>query len=310
MSLRTRAIALAAVAAVSALALAGCSSGNPLDSSSSSSSAKPGGAIVVGSANFPESEIIAQIYTQALKQNGVDASIKPNIGAREVYLKALQDGSIDLVPEYSGSLLQYYDPKSDAKSSDDVYAALSDALPKGYEVLDQSKAQDKDSYNVTKEFSQKYDVTSLSDLKNVTEPLKVGANPEFAERPYGIKGLQQAYGVTATLDPISDSGGPLTVKALLDGTVNLADIYTTSSAIKNNGFVTLKDPKNIIIAENVVPVINDKKVTDKVKNVLNTVSGALTTDDLVSLNDKSSGSAKESASQIAKEWLDSKNLFK
>lgn len=309
MSLRTRGIALAAIAAVSALALAGCSSGTPLDSSSTSSG-KSGGAIVVGSANFPESEIIAQIYTQALKDNGVSASIKPNIGAREVYLKALQDGSIDLVPEYSGSLLQYYNAKSTAKSSDDVFAALSDALPKGFEVLDQSKAEDKDSYNVTKEFSEKNNVTSLSDLKQVDTPLKVAANPEFAERPYGIKGLQSEYGVTATLDPISDSGGPLTVKALLDGTVQLADIYTTSSAIKDNGFVTLKDPKNMIIAENVVPVINENKVTDKVKSVLNKVSAALTTDDLVTMNDKSSGSAKESAVQIAKEWLSSKNLFK
>lgn len=309
MSLRKRGIALVAVAAVSALALAACSSNNPLGSSSTSSS-KGGGAIVVGSANFPESEIIAQIYTQALTSNGVDASIKPNIGAREVYLKALQDGSIDLVPEYSGSLLQYYNPKSPAKSSGDVYAALSDALPKGYEVLDQSKAEDKDSFNVTKEFSQKYHVTSLSDLKSVSIPLTIGANPEFAERPYGIKGLKSVYGATVALDPISDGGGPLTVKALLDGTVQLADIYTTSSAIKDNGFVTLKDPKNMIIAENVVPIINDGKVTDKVKNVLNTVSAAITTDDLVSMNDKSSGSAKESAAQIAKEWLASKNLFK
>ncbi|MHA7986709.1 ABC transporter substrate-binding protein [Rathayibacter sp. CAU 1779] len=308
MSLKSRSIALAAVAALSVVALAGCASSSPLDSSSTSTS-KAGGSIVVGSANFPESEIIAQIYTQALKDNGVDASIKPNIGAREVYLKALQDGSIDLIPEYSGSLLQYYDSKSPAQSSDDVYAALSDALPKGYQVLDQSKAQDADSYNVTKEFSQKYGVTSLSDLKKVTVPLTVGANPEFADRPYGIKGLKSAYGVTATLDPISDGGGPLTVKALQDGTVQLADIYTTSSAIKDNDFVTLKDPKNIIIAENVVPVINSSKVTTKVSNVLNKVSANLTTDDLVTMNDKSSGSAKESAAQIAKEWLAEKNLF-
>ncbi|WP_243063269.1 ABC transporter substrate-binding protein [Humibacter sp. RRB41] len=308
MALKSRIISAAAAAALGALALAGCSSGNPLDSSTTSS-ANSGGAIVVGSANFPESEIIAQIYTQALASNGVKTSIKPNIGAREAYLKALQDGSIDLVPEYSGSLLQYYDAKTTAQSSTDVYAALSDALPKGYQVLNQSKAEDKDSYNVTKAFSEKYNVTSLSDLKSVSIPLTVGANPEFADRPYGIPGLKSAYGVTATLDPISDSGGPLTVKALQDGTVQLADIYTTSSAIKDNGFVTLKDPKNIIIAENVLPVINSKKVTDKVKSVLNAVSGALTTDDLVSMNDKASGSAKESAAQIAKEWLSEKNLF-
>lgn len=309
MALRTRIITAAVAAAVSALALAACSSGSPLDSSTTSA-AKSGGPIVVGSANFPESEIIAQIYTQALQDNGVNATIKPNIGAREVYLKALQDGSIDLVPEYSGSLLQYYDASTPAQSSGDVYAALSDALPKGFEVLNQSKAEDKDSYNVTEAFSQKYHVTSLADLKGLNIPLKVGANPEFQSRPYGIPGLKKAYGVTATLDPISDGGGPLTVKALQDNTVQLADIYTTSSAIKDNHFVTLKDPKNIIIAENVVPIINDKQASDKVKSVLNKVSAALTTDDLVAMNDKSSGSAKESAQQIAQEWLAQANLFK
>ncbi|MGN6128376.1 MAG: ABC transporter substrate-binding protein [Humibacter sp.] len=308
MALKSRIVSAAAVAALSALALAACSSGNPLDNSSTSSP-KAGGSIVVGSANFPESEIIAQIYTQALTKNGVKASITPNIGAREAYLKALQDGSIDLVPEYSGSLLQYYDAKTTAQSSADVYAALSDALPKGYEVLDQSSAQDADSYNVTKEFSQKYNVTSLSDLKNVSVPITVGANPELADRPYGIPGLKSAYGVNATLDPINDGGGPLTVKALLDNTVQMADIYTTSSAIKDNGLVTLKDPKHIIIAENVVPVIASAKVDDKVKSVLNKVSGALTTDDLVTLNEKAAGSSKESAQQIAQEWLAQKNLF-
>jgi len=308
MALKSRIISAAAVAALSALALAACSSGNPLDNSSSSSP-KAGGPTVVGSANFPESEIIAQIYTQALNDNGVKASITPNIGAREAYLKALQDGSIDLVPEYSGSLLQYYDAKTTAQSSADVYAALSDALPKGYEVLNQSSAQDADSYNVTKEFSQKYNVTSLSDLKNVPVPITVGANPELADRPYGIPGLKSAYGVNATLDPINDGGGPLTVKALLDNTVQMADIYTTSSAIKDNGLVTLKDPKHIIIAENVVPVIASAKVDDKVKSVLNKVSGALTTDDLVTLNEKAAGSSKESAQQIAQEWLSQKNLF-
>ena len=309
MALKSRIVSAAAVAALGALALAGCSSGNPLDSSTTSS-AKAGGTVVVGSANFPESEIIAQIYTQALAANGVKTSITPNIGAREAYLKALQDGSIDLVPEYSGSLLQYYDKNSTAQSSTDVYAALSDALPKGYEVLNQSKAQDADSFNVTKEFSEKYNVTSLSQLKNVPVPITVGANPEFADRPYGPQGLKSVYGVNVTLDPISDGGGPLTVKALLDNTVQMADIYTTSSAIKDNDLVTLKDPKHIIIAENIVPVINSSKVTDKVRSVLNTVDGALTTDDLVSLNDKASGSAKESAAQIAKGWLAEKHLFK
>ena len=115
--------------------------------------------------------------------------------------------------------------------------------------------------------------------------------------------------MTATLLPISDSGGPNTVKALVDGQAQLADIYTTTPAITQNHLVTLADPENLIVAQNVVPLITKKKASERVTNVLNTVQGALTTEDLIAMNTKSSGSAKESAEQIAKEWLASKNLF-
>ncbi|WP_314148659.1 ABC transporter substrate-binding protein [uncultured Leifsonia sp.] len=292
------------LAAGALLALSACSSGGGAFSSDSPSSASGGSSsVTIGSAAFGESEILMQIYGQALAANGVTVNYKPSIGQRDVYLKALQDGSIDLIPEYSGNLLQFYDKNSTASSSDDVYAALNDALPKGFEVLDQSKAQDADSYNVTKEFSDKYKVTSLEDLKNVTVPLTVGANPEFATRPYGIPGLKSAYGVTATLKPISDSGGPLTVAALKNGDVQLADIYTTTPAIKDNGFVVLKDPKNLIAAQNILPLINSSKASAKVKEVLNKVSAELTTDDLITMNGENQGSSKTQPDVIAKEWL-------
>ncbi|MFF1632956.1 ABC transporter substrate-binding protein [Leifsonia sp. NPDC058248] len=294
-------IAAGVLAAGAVLALSACSSGgNALGGSTSSSSSDT---VTVGSAAFGESEIIAQIYAQALESKGVKVNTKLSIGQRDVYLKALQDGSIDLIPEYSGNLLQFYSKDSTATSSDDVYAALNDALPKGFEVLDQSEAQDADSYNVTKAFSDKYGVTSLSDLSKVTIPLVVGANPEFATRPYGIPGLKSAYGVTATLKPISDSGGPLTVAALKNGDVQLADIYTTTPAIKDNNFVTLKDPKNLIAAQNIVPLINTKKASNTVKDVLNQISKQLTTDDLIQLNGENQGAAKAQPDALAKEWL-------
>ncbi|HEY8281546.1 MAG TPA: ABC transporter substrate-binding protein [Leifsonia sp.] len=297
-------IAAGILAAGAVLALSACSSGGgALGGNTSSSSSSSGDSITVGSAAFGESEILMQIYAQALQANGVKVSTKPSIGQRDVYLKALQDGSIDLIPEYSGNLLQFYSKNSTATSSNDVYAALNDALPSGFEVLDQSKAQDADSYNVTKDFSQKYNVKSLSDLSKVTVPLTVGANPEFAQRPYGIPGLKSTYGVTATLKPISDSGGPLTVAALKNGDVQLADIYTTTPAIKDNGFVTLEDPKNLIAAQNVVPLINAKKASSKVKEVLNKVSAELTTSDLIDLNGENQGSSKTAPDVVAKEWL-------
>jgi len=306
-----RTLLLAAGAlALGTLGLAACSSGDPLaaDTPRSSGSAS-GGSIVVGSAAFPENEILAYVYAGALNANGIQASVKPNIGARDVYLAALTDGSIDLVPEYTGNLLQYYDAGTTALSSEQVYAELQSALPAGFQVLEQAQAQDADSYNVTEQFSQQYGVTSLADLKKVPIPLSVAANPEFATRPYGIPGLKEVYGVDATLVPVSDSGGPNTLKALLDGQVQLADIYSTTPSIAQNKLVTLEDPEHLILAQNVVPLISSAKASDKVAQVLNTVQRALTTEDLIAMNTKSSGDAKESAQQIASEWLSQKKLF-
>jgi len=302
-------MAAAGMLALASLALAACSSGNPLDTSTSAAGgSSSGSSVIVGSAAFPENEILAYVYADALNQNGIKATVKPNIGQRDAYIAALKDGSIDLVPEYTGNLLQYFDAKATAQSSEDVYNALKTAVPSGYTVLAKAEAQDADSYNVTKAFSDQYGVKSLDDLKKVTIPLKVAANPEFQTRPYGIPGLKSEYGVTATLVPISDGGGPNTVKALTGGDVQLADIYSTTPSIKSENLVTLSDPKNMILAQNVVPLISEKAATDKVKAVLEKVQAALTTDDLIQMNTKSSVD-KESADQVAKDWLKSKSLF-
>ncbi len=130
--------------------------------------------------DFPENEIIAEIYAQALEAKGVKVKKKLNIGAREVYIPALKNGEIDLLPEYSGNLLTYLDPKATATSEADIEEALDDALPDNLEVLDAAKAEDKDSLNVTPEFAAKNGLKTIADLKKVNG-LKLGANPEFKD---------------------------------------------------------------------------------------------------------------------------------
>src|SRR5262249_51351451 len=148
-SMRNR-LLVAALATAVLGAIAGCGGGStsPLDTGNASPSAAASGAsgpIVIGSANFPESVLLAEIYAGALKAKGVQVSTKLNIGSREVYIPALQDGSIDLLPEYTGVLLQYFDKTATAVSPDDVYAALQKALPATLQVLDKSSAEDKDA---------------------------------------------------------------------------------------------------------------------------------------------------------------------
>ena len=131
-----------------ALALTACGGGSdPLSSGSgqTSGAATPSDTIVVGSANFTESQILAEIYAQALAAKGVTIEKRLNIGSREAYIPALQDGSIDLIPEYTGVLLQYFDKAADETEPDAVYTALQAALPSNLIVLDKSAAEDKDA---------------------------------------------------------------------------------------------------------------------------------------------------------------------
>ncbi len=130
----------------------------------SKGTAAKGSTLVVGSANFPENVLLAEIYTEALKDQGANVSTKLNIGSREKYLPGLEDGSIDLLPEYNGALLQFVDKTATATSPTDVFAALQTALPSSLIVLTQSAAQDSDAIVVTQATAKKYNLTSIADL--------------------------------------------------------------------------------------------------------------------------------------------------
>ncbi|TPX04807.1 glycine/betaine ABC transporter, partial [Schumannella luteola] len=230
-------LALGAVVVGAALALSGCASGDPLDSGGTDTGSGSSDTIVIGSQAYYSNEIIAEIYAQALENAGYTVERNFNIGQRDAYLPSLEDGTIDLFPEYTGNLLQYYEPDTTATTSDDVYAALKDALPDGLTVLDQSPATDQDSYNVTKAFADQYGLTSLDDLASVDVPLILGGAPELEERPYGPTGLKSLYGVDVQFQATGDT----TVEDLVAGTVNIANVYSADPRIQTEDLVTLDD---------------------------------------------------------------------
>jgi len=293
--MRLRHITLALVVAMSVAACAG----DPTKQAPAGDSK----AITIGSAAFPENEIIAEIYAQALESKGIAVRKKLNIGAREVYIPALKKGEIDLIPEYTGNLLAYLDPKATASAPDAVTSTLAKVVPNGLTVLKPAPAEDKDSLNVTAAFAKTNGVKTIADLAKV-KGLRLAANPEFKQRAYGIPGLEKVYGITGiAFSPISDGGGPATVKALVSGKVDVADIYSTTPSIAANKLVTLDDPKNLIAAQNVVPLIRKDKATDEVADVLNAVSTALTTHELLKLNEENQGEDKKAPAVLAKEWV-------
>jgi len=294
-----------------ALALTACGGGgDPLSSGSgqTSGAAAPNDTVVVGSANFVESQILAEIYAQALSAKGVTVEKRLNIGSREAYIPALQDGSIDLIPEYSGVLLQYFDKTADETAPDAVFTALQDALPDNLVVLDKSAAEDKDAIVVTRETATQLNVKSIADLAPQCGNLVFGGPPEFQTRPDGIPGIQKTYNCSFKEFRSLDAGGPLTVAALKNGDVQAADLFTTDASIETNDFVVLDDPSNNFAAQNILPLINKAKASDTVKSTLNEIATKLTTENLTALNAEAAGEAKPSPETVAKNWLSQNGL--
>ena len=299
-------ITMAAVAA-SALALAACGSAESVGGNASTGSSENGSTtLVVGSQDYYSNEIIAEAYAQALEGAGFTVDRQLRIGQREVYMPEIEAGAIDVFPEYTGNLLQYLDQNASAHTSDEVYAALQTALPMGLRALDQAPATDQDSYVVTADFASEHSLTSIGDLAGAGT-LTLGGNSELQTRPYGPTGLSQTYGVTVNFTPIEDSGGPLTVKALKDGDIQLANIYSSDPALADGTLKVLDDPKGLFLASHVVPLASSR-VNDDATTVINRVSAALDAQDLVEMN-RASTVEQKSASQIAHDWLVSEGLL-
>ena len=280
------------------VALAGCASSDPLAEPTDDAAAETeGGAIVVGSQAYPSNEVIAEIYAQALEGAGFEVERQFNIGQRDAYLPSLENGEIDLFPEYSGNLLQFYDKDTEARTPDDVYAALTEALPEGLVALEQSTATDQDSYTVTADFAEENGLVTIADLAGVDGTLTLGGPAELEERPYGPQGAKEIYGVDLDFSATGDT----TVEDLLAGTIDVANVYTSDPRIETQDLVPLEDPDGLFLASNVVPIASSD-VADELAAVIDPVSEALTPEGLVALNVQNTDEQR-SAAEVAEEWL-------
>ncbi|AGF73527.1 ABC transporter substrate-binding protein [Corynebacterium halotolerans] len=299
------------------LTLTACSSEDPLAGDDAGTTAAGGDdTIVIGTANFPESEIIGQVWAAALEDAGFDVEVNSGIGSREVYLRALEEGSVDLVPEYLGNLTQFLLTDAGGQEigtgadAEEVYETLQQALPEGLAAGEYAEGESKDSYRVTRELAEEHQLETLGDLNNL-EQVRIAGNPELAERPYGPQGLTEVYGVGAdkiTLVPISDGGGPLTIAALTEGTAEVGNIYTTSPLLDADGnevdLVTLEDPEQLILPQNVLPLMQADAVPPEARDVINGVNDSLTTDALVEMNLRNIGEEKAEPTVIARDFVD------
>jgi osmoprotectant transport system substrate-binding protein len=294
---------LSAFAVTSILALSACGGGGGGDplSGGGDSGGSSGSEIIIGSADFTESQLIASIYSQALQAAGVKVKEQFNIGSREVYIAALKDGSIDLVPEYSGALLSYLDPKSTAATTQAVTSELAGKVPSELSILTPSPAEDKDVVAVTKATADKYNLKKIGDLAPHAGELVLGGPPEWKTRVQGVVGLRDVYGLNFKEFVTLDAGGTLTMTALTNGQIQAGDLFSTDPGLVSNNLVALEDDKSLFAAENVVPVIKKAKENDTVTKTLNAVSAKLTTDDLIKMN--AEAATGTNLADIAKKWL-------
>jgi osmoprotectant transport system substrate-binding protein len=288
------------------VAASGCGSSNPLGGASSGPNS-----IIVGSAGFPESKIVAEIYAQTLQANGFSVGRQMGIGSRETYVPALKDHSIDLVPEYVGNLLLYLEPDATATMLDDVERELSKRLPPDLSLLTPSPACDTDTVSVTAGIAAKWNLKTIADLAPHSSEVKFAAPSDFLVRSSGLKGLRARYGLNVApgnFVAISDDGGAVTVRTLMEGKVNAANIFSTSPAILQGSLVVLDDPLHNFLAGNIVPLVNSQKKSERLTKVLDAVSARLTSREMANLNASVAGNDGVDPDQAARKWLHDNNF--
>ncbi len=300
---------LGIVALIAVLVLPACtSSGEPQPNPS----ALHDDAITVASFDFPESELLGDLYGGALRSKGFEVRYARRLGPRELVDPALARGLVELVPEYAGTALQFLS-LGRAQASPDVAAthrALERTL-RGSEMvaLDPAPAQDSNAIVVTPLTATKHGLRTISDLAELRPPLTFGGPPECPTRPLCLQGLRRKYGLRVESFLPLDAGGPLTRQALERSQVDVALMFSTEPALVNAGLIALADDRQLQPAENVTPIVNRavvRRYGARFVAVVNRVSEALTTADLRALN--AQVAAGFPTSEVAAGWLAKKGL--
>ena len=296
---------------------AAVASPSPSPSPSPVAQAAPGAAkptVRMGSANFPEQVILAELYGQVLEANGYRVERRLNLGNREIVFPAIDSGQIDMYPEYLATMLAFVTRENKATADAvQTYRLLQEALqPRAITVLDFAPAINTNGFVVTRQTAERRNLSKMTDLAPIGGELVLGGPPECPQRPFCLQGLRDTYGINFRDFRPLDVGGPLTVSALEAGQIDVALLFTTDAAITARNLVLLQDDKNLQLADNVAPVVRDQllsQVQPDFRTAVNGVSAQLTTPELTELN-RQAGIERREPRDIAAAWLRSKGLVR
>lgn len=293
------------------LLLSACAADAPLEEpeADEGDTTEEPGTITVGSADFPEAVLLGNIAAQALEARGFDVETQLNLGSREIYFPAMQNGDIDVLLDYAGALLSFLTGGTDSTDVDAIMEELRAELEgEDIVVLEPSEAENRNSLVVTQETAEKYDLTTVSDLAPVAGELVMGGPPEYRERRIGLPGLEEVYGIEFAEFRDLDAGGPLTIAALEQGDIDVGALFTTQGIIEEKGWVVLEEDEPLIPAENIIPVVRTEVLTDEVAEVLDEIAAALTTEQLTELNRRMEVD-REDPEAVAEDWLTEHGLL-
>jgi osmoprotectant transport system substrate-binding protein len=278
--------------------------------SSSPSASKP--TITIGSTNFEEQEIVANMYGDVLSHAGYPVKVEPALGTRAVVVPALQHGQIDLEPDYAASLLGFLHggtPQPAGSQIGTAIAADNAALASSHvTVLSASKALDTNVFAVTRATASKDHLTTISSLGPDASSMTLGGPPECPTFAGCEPGLIKVYGLHFAGFRSLDEAGPLSVAALKNGEVQVVELFSSDGNVVSNNFVALTDNKHLEGADYIVPVIRTSVATAAVRTALDNLDAKLTTDAISKLNLQVTADKKQPAA-VAEAWLKSQHLI-
>jgi osmoprotectant transport system substrate-binding protein len=292
-----------------ALLVGACSTGGSSTTPGASTAQRP--AVVIGSEGFDESQLLAEIYAQALEAKGYTVT-RQDFASRDLALPAFDSGDVNVLAEYIGSLVRKLGGTATGDTAETMTNLAAALEPKNATVLDAAPAQDGDGFVVRKETADQYSLVTMSDLAEVADKLTWGLPPECSDNPSCGPGLKDVYGIdiaTLQVENLGSCSGEMAT-ALNDGGIGVAELCTTQADIAKFNFVLMQDDKKLIPAQNVAPVVRNDLLAaapDDFEATLNAVSAKLTTDELTKLNVRVSVN-QESIESVAKQWLADQGL--
>lgn len=300
------------------LLLAACGGGDDAFSSAEDGDGGSGETITVGGATFTESLIMIEMYEALLEDAGYTVEVKP-VESRELYAPELQNGNIDVVPEYAATITEYLNrevngPDAEVVAKPDVDATVEAlrelAEPRGLRALEPADAANQNAFFVTEDFAKEHDLTTLSDLGASGLPIVLAGTPECPERAKCEIGLRELYGIDITEDLPLGFGSVQNKQAVVQGRAQLGLSGTTDGTLGDLGLVVLEDDKGLQNADNLIPVVNadGPAATDEVAEILNGLSEVLSSDDLAELN-RRVDEGREQAADVARDYLQAEGLL-